>query len=191
MKQRKAAYPIIPLILNRWSSRAISDEPLDEGQIQSLFEAARWAPSSYNTQPWRFIYGRRGTKQFDKLFALLVPFNQSWAHTAALLVLVISRNRSIYNNEPARTHSFDTGAACENLALQGHFMGLVVHCMEGFDYDKARQEFTIPDNYTVEAMLAIGKPGNIHNLPIDLQKREIPSDRNPIEQFVYEGIFKE
>ena len=93
MKQRKSDYPIDARILNRWSPRAMSTDLLEDDQLMRLFEAARWAPSSYNEQPWCFIYGKRGTKHWDRLFNLLVPYNQSWAKNSSFLILVISRNR--------------------------------------------------------------------------------------------------
>jgi nitroreductase len=191
MQKRKAAYPIENLLLNRWSPRAMSGESITDEQLMKLFEAARWAPSSYNGQPWRFIYAKRNTPSWQKLFDLMVPSNQEWAKNAAVLVVVVSRDSFTQNNKPARTHSFDTGAATENLALQGYADGLVVHGMEGFDYAAAKKTLKIPDGYTVEAMFAIGKPGKKETLSPELQKREIPSDRNSIQSFVFEGEFKE
>ncbi len=187
---RKPNYPIADFILNRWSPRAMSGEPLSDNELFRLFEAARWAPSSYNGQPWRFIYAKRETPHWDKLFNLLVEFNQSWAKNAAALVVVASRDTFEYNGKPERTHSFDTGAAWENLALQGTINGLVVHGMEGFDYKKAKESLGIPDGYTVEAMIAIGKPGKKESLPKELQEKEVMSDRKPITEFVFEGKFK-
>lgn len=191
MKQRKSEYPIDSNILNRWSPRAMSSELIDDIDMMKLFEAARWAPSSYNAQLWCFIYGKRGTQAWDKLFNLLVPFNQSWAHNASFLILVMSRNNFTFNDQPSRTHSFDTGAACQNMALQGFIDGLVVHGMEGFDYDKAKKVCNIPDGYTIEAMFAVGKPGDVKDLPKELQEREVPSDRKRIQEFIFEGTFKE
>lgn len=188
---RKSQYPISEIFLKRWSPRAMSGEPIDDVTLMSLFEAARWAQSSYNGQPWRFVYAKRGTPAWKPLFDLMVPFNQGWTEKAAVLVVVCSRKTFAYNNKPSRTHSFDTGAACENMALQGSMMGLVVHGMEGFDYDKAAKELNIPQEYAVEAMFAIGKPGKVSDLPKELQEREQPSDRNPLEKFVFEGTFKE
>ena len=190
MMQRKSQYPMSEFILNRWSPRALSEELMTDEQMMTLFEAARWAPSSYNAQLWRFVYGKRGTKHFERLLNLLVPFNQSWAKNASFLILVISRDNFIYNDKPSRTHSFDTGAAMENLALQGYINGFVVHGMEGFDYDKAKTECNIPDGYTVEAMFAVGKPGNIEDLPQELREREVLSDREPLATLLFEGTFK-
>lgn len=191
MKQRRAEYSIDPRILNRWSPRAMSPDLMEDRQMMELFEAARWAPSSYNAQLWRFIYGKRGTKHWEKLFNLLVPFNQSWAKNSSFLILIISRDRFTYNEEPSRTHSFDAGAAWENLALQGSINGLVVHAMEGFDYERAKWECNIPDGYTVEAMVAVGKQGDVKDLPKELQEREEPSDRRPIDELIFEGTFTE
>lgn len=190
MKKRIAQYPIEPIILNRWSPRALSEELMSNEELMSLFEAARWAASSYNGQPWHFIYSKRNDQYWQTFFKLLVPFNQTWAYNASYLIVVIARSTFAYNNEPSRTHSFDTGAACQNLALQGHSMGLVVHAMEGFDYEKAKLDLSIPDPYNVQAMVAVGKPGEIHNLPEELQKREEPSDRKSISNFIAHGTFK-
>ena len=191
MNRRTPEYPIEPIILNRWSPRAMSGESLDDATLMSLFEAARWAPSSYNGQPWRFVYAKRETAAWQKLFDLMVPFNQSWAKNAAALIIVCSRTTFELNNNPSRTHSFDTGAACENMALQGEAMGLVVHGMEGFDYDKAAAVIKLPKEYVAEAMFVIGKPGKISDLPKELQEREMLSDRKPIAEIAFEGLFKE
>ena len=191
MTNRVAEYAIDELFLNRWSPRAMSGEPISDQELMSLFEAARWAPSSFNNQPWRFIYAKRDTIYWDRMFHLLIPFNQEWCQHAAVLMVVISRNNFALNDKPTRTHSFDTGAAWENLALQGSLKGLVVHGMEGFDYDRAKKELQIPDTeYTVEAMIVIGRPGNKEQLPQELQEREFPSGRNPVGSFAFEGLFK-
>lgn len=124
MKKRIAEHEILDLILNRWSPRAMSGETISDKELMSLFEAARWAPSSYNNQPWRFIYAKRGTEHWNTLFNLLVDANKEWANKAAVLIVVVSANNFVYNNKPSRTHSFDTGAAWENLALQGYAQGL-------------------------------------------------------------------
>jgi nitroreductase len=189
MSKRIADCPVLDLVLNRWSPRAMSGESISDKELNSLFEAARWAPSSYNGQPWRFIYAKRDTKFWDALYSLLVPFNQEWTKNAAVLILVILRTTFEYNNKPERTHSFDTGAAVENLSLQGFSMGLVVHGMEGFDYDRAKTTLGIPDGYTVEAMFAVGKPAPKEILPPEMQKREEQSDRKKIEEFISEGKF--
>lgn len=188
---RSTTHPVHDLIANRWSPRAMSGESITHKELMQLFEAARWAPSSFNEQPWRFIYAHRGTSQWQTLFDLMVPFNQSWAQHAGVLVVVVSANNFERNGAYSRTHSFDTGAAAENMALQASNMGLVVHGMSGFDYDRARTQLHVPDDYTVEAMFAIGRPGTVDVLPEGMRAYEKPSDRKPIETFVFEGSMTE
>ena len=155
-----------------------------------LFEAARWAPSSFNAQQWRALYARRGTEHWQTFFDLLVDANKTWAKNAAVLVVFIARRFFDYNDEPSVTHSYDAGAAWENFALQGFRQGLVVHGMEGFDYESARRELRIPDEFQVEAMAAVGKPGPKELLPEKLQARESPNDRRKVSESVFEGPFK-
>jgi nitroreductase len=186
-EKRKADYPIDTLLLDRWSPRAMSGEPISEQELFTLFEAARWAPSSYNNQPWRMLYARRDTDQWPLLFDLLVEVNKGWVKNAAALVLFVSKKTFDHNGKPAVTHSFDTGAAWENLALQGALSTLVVHGMQGFDFDRARIDLQIPDDYAVEAMAAIGRPGRVEDLPEAARERETPSDRRPLSQTIMEG----
>ncbi len=187
---RKSDHKINPIILNRWSPRAMSGEEITDKELMSLFEAARWAPSSYNNQPWRFIYAKRNTMHWDAIFNLMVEFNQSWTKNAAVLIVIISKKTFDHNAQPSITHSFDTGAAWENLALQAETMGLAAHGMQGFDYEKAKKELGIPDDYSVEAMVAIGKRGKKENLPKELQEKEMPSGRKPLKDLIMEGKFK-
>lgn len=189
-KNRKAEHAIHKLILERQSPHAMSGEPITNDELMSLFEAARWAPSSYNDQPWRFIYGYKDSAAWTTLFDTLVPFNQSWAKNAGVLILVLSNTLSEKTGRPAPTHAYDAGAAAQNLALQAHAMGLVVHQMEGFNYEKAREAFAIPAQFTVLAIIAVGKPGSTRNLPEYLQKMQTPSGRKTIDQFAFEGEFK-
>jgi nitroreductase len=189
-RSRKSTYPINPLILNRWSSRSMTGEELDNEEIMSLFEAARWAPSSYNNQPWRFIYAKRNTEHWDRLFSLLVEGNRAWAKNSALLVVVISRKNFEYNKKPARTHQFDAGSAWENLALEAFSRGIVAHGMQGFDYDKARIDLEIPTDFEVMAMIAIGKKGPRESLSPELQEKEKLTDRKPLKDIVMEGIYR-
>ena len=186
---REPGYPINPLILNRWSPRSMTGEELDEHEIMSLFEAARWAPSSFNNQPWRFIYAKRNTAHWDRLFNLLVDANKLWAKNAALLVVVIARKNFEYNEKPARTHQFDAGSAWENLALEAFSRGIVAHGMQGFDFEKARIDLGIPADFEVMAMIAIGKRGPKENLPPELQDKEKPNDRKPLKDIIMEGVY--
>ena len=186
---RKADHPIESLLLDRWSPRAMSGEEISPGDLMRLFEAARWAPSSFNAQQWCALYARRGTKHWPTFFDLLVEANKVWAKKAAVLVVFLSRKFFDHNNEPSITHSYDAGAAWENFALQGFHQGLVVHGMEGFDYDRARQALRIPDDFQVEAMAAVGKPGPKEWLPEKLQARESPNDRRKVSESIFEGPF--
>ena len=189
-KQRKTNYPINNVILGRWSPRALSGEKISDEELFSLFEAARWAPSSYNNQPWRFLYAKQNSKHWDKFFNLMVEFNQGWAKNAAVLVVAISKKNFEHNEKPSRTHSFDTGAAWQNLALEASSRGIVAHGMEGFDYEKTRVSLNIPEGYNVEMMIAIGREGKKDDLPEDLQKNEVPSQRKPLKDIVFEGHFR-
>jgi nitroreductase len=188
-KIRKVENSINPLFVNRWPPRAMSGEEISHDDLMGLFEAARWAPSSYNNQPWRFIYAKRNTDHWQRLFSLLVEGNKTWAKNAAVIVVVISRKNFEFNEKPAITHQFDAGAAWENLALEATSRELVTHGMQGFDFNEARKVLGIPDSFDVIAMIAIGKLGQKENLPRDLQEREYLSNRKPLEEIVMEGKF--
>jgi nitroreductase len=188
-EKRKADHPVDKIFLERWSPRAMTGEAIPPEDLMVLFEAARWAPSSYNNQPWRLLYARRDTEQWPLFFDLLVEFNQAWAKNAGALLLFVSRTHFDFNGEPSVTHSFDTGAAWENLALQGWLKGLVVHGMQGFDYERARTALNIPEGFQVEAMAAIGKPADPATLSEELRAKEAPSDRRKLEQTICEGPF--
>jgi nitroreductase len=189
LAHRKADYPIDSLFLRRWSPRAMSGEPLDEQELLTLFEAARWAPSTYNEQEWRFLYARRESEAWPLFFDLLVEGNQAWCDRAAVLVVVLSHKFFSRNGNPNPVHVFDSGAAFENLALQGALMGLVVHGMMGFNKNKTRVVLDVPDDFEVNAMIALGRPGDLDDLPEAVRQREIPSGRKPVQEFVREGKF--
>jgi nitroreductase len=186
---RKTEYEIDNIFLQRYSPRAMSGEIIPTDTLMTLFEAARWAPSASNIQPWRFIYAMRGTAEFDKLFSLLIDFNKDWCIRASALIITIS-NKLDFKGKPSVSHSFDTGSAWENFALQASEMNLIAHGMAGFDYEKAKTELGIPDDYSVEMMIAVGKHGKVEDLPEPLREREAPSDRKPLSEIVFEGKFK-
>lgn len=188
-KLRKANYEINPHILGRWSPRSFSGEEISDEDLYSLFEAARWAPSSFNNQPWRFVYAKRDSMHWNRLFDLLGDFNKQWCARASALVVILSSKTFEHNGKPSVTHQFDTGSAWENLAIQATFQGLATHAMQGFDYEKAKKDLEVPDDYEVVAMVAIGKRAPKDRLPADLQQRETPSDRKPLEEIVMEGKF--
>jgi nitroreductase len=192
--QRQSEFPIDALFLNRWSPRAFTQEAISEEQLMTLFEAAHWAPSSYNSQPWRFIYGRRGTPHFDKLLGLLIERNQAWAkNAAALAILVSSSTMSLPGQEkpvPSHSHSLDAGAAWVSFALQATLAGWQAHGMVGFDMQRAAAELNIPDGYRVEMALAVGRPGDKSTLSPELAARETPNTRQPLKSVVMEGAFR-
>ncbi len=155
----------------------------------SLFEAARWAPSSFNEQPWRFVYAERGSRAWPGFLELLTEGNRSWAQRAGALIVVLSRTTFSRSGRPAPTHSFDTGAAWQNLALQGTRLRLVIHGMAGFDHDRARTVVGAPQAFAVEAMIAVGRPGPAEVLPERLRAMERPSGRKPVAGFAFPGAF--
>jgi nitroreductase len=167
----------------------MSGEPLRDEELFALFEAARWAPSSGNSQPWRVLYARRDTPHWPLFFGLLNERNQEWCRNAAALLVLTSRTASEASGRPLVTHSYDTGAFWMSMALQGWLKGLVVHGMAGFDYARAREVLAIPEAFHVDAMAAVGKPGNPDALPEHHRSREVPSARRPIGETVQEGPF--
>lgn len=190
---RQNEHPVEPLFLERWSPRAFTGEELPPAELKSIFEAARWAPSSFNSQPWRFLYARRGTPEFATFLGLLNPFNQQWAQHAAVLIIAVSARTFVRPGTSdvivARTHSFDTGAAWASLALQATRLGWHAHGIGGFDVEKARTELKVPDDYEVEIAIALGRRGDKSLLPESFHKGETPSGRRPLNETVFEGAF--
>ena len=189
LAHRDAAHPIETLFLRRWSPRAMSGEAVHDHELARLFEAARWAPSTYNEQEWRFRYAHREGAHWQSLFDLLLEGNRSWCGRAGVLLAIFARTTFSKNGKPNPVHAFDCGAAFENLALQGAAMGLVVHGMQGFDWDRAGEVLRAPAEFRIVAMAAIGRPGDPAQLPDELREREVPSGRRPIEQSAGEGPF--
>lgn len=186
---RKSEYPIDTVFLDRWSPRAMSGEALSDAELMTLFEAAHWAPSSGNSQPWRFLYARRDTEHWPLFFDLLNEGNRTWCHRAAALLVFISRTTNEKSGRALVTHSYDTGAAWMSLALQGWIKGLVVHGMAGFDYARAKDALHVPDDFTVEAMAAVGRLGPKEELPPQHLSREFPSQRRPVADLVFAGPY--
>ena len=154
-----------------------------------LLEAARWAPSSFNNQEWRFVYGLKGSEAYDKLMSVLADANKAWCKNAGGLILATSRVDFEHNDKPNSTHEFACGAACQNLALQAASQEIVCHMMAGFSADSARELFAMPDNYEAHAMIALGYPAAANTLPPDLKERELPSDRKALSEICAEGQF--
>ncbi|MGY4492724.1 nitroreductase family protein [Pseudomonas putida] len=179
--------------INRWSPRAFSDATIPEETLLSFLEAARWAPSAYNSQPWRFLYARRGTPNWERYLGLLNEFNRSWAQHAAALVIIISKTTftapGATEETPALWHTFDTGSAWGHLALQASLSGWHTHGMAGFDKELTRKELKVPEGYELHAAIAIGKLGDKATLAEHLQARELPSPRRPLSELAAEGDF--
>lgn len=190
---RSASPAVEPLFLDRWSPRAFDASPLAQADLDLLFEAARWAPSAFNYQPWRFLYAHRDTALWDEYIGLLLPFNQSWARNASVLVFILSDEVMDKGDgsepKPNHSHSFDAGAAWATLALQATRQGLHSHGMTGVDFDAARAALAVPDRFRIEAAVAIGRRAARETLPEALQAREAPSDRKPIDDIRFEGRF--
>lgn len=187
---RIAFHPIEPLFLERWSPRAFDRSDISDDDLKTMFEAARWAPSSFNYQPWRFVYAHRGTAEFARILATLLPFNAAWAQHASVLVLVLSDTLMEVAGSapgPSHSHSFDAGAAWGYLALQARSMGYDAHGMTGVDFAAARDAVAAPERFRIEAAIAIGRRADPAVLPEKLRAREFPSDRMPLSQMLFEG----
>lgn len=188
---RLADHEIDPLFLHRSSPRSFTEATLTEADLLALLEAARWAPSASNNQPWRFAYGLRGDDGFARILDTLVPFNRGWAEKAAALVVVGSKS-TVENDgvaNPNTFHAFDAGAAWMSLALQAHLKGLITHAMGGFDKARATELLHVPADYALHAVVAIGTQGAADSLPEGLRPRETPSLRRPLAEVAKHGSF--
>jgi len=182
-------YPIHELLRQRWSPRAFDDRPIELEKLRSLFEAARWAPSSNNGQPWRFIVANKDNEtEWNGLFACLVEGNRTWAYRAPVLILSVASLNFEDDSTPNRHALHDTGMAVENLVLQATALGLSTHQMAGFDVEKARTDLKIPSGYEPVAIIAVGYPGDLAFLPDRLRERELqPRSRQPISEWIFSG----
>lgn len=183
MKQfRQAEHDIDPIFLNRWSPRSYLEKEVPEEVLMRVFEAARWAPSAMNMQPWRFVIARTEEDR-EKFHSFILEGNIRWCDKAPVLAVLISDIED-------RVHAFDSGAAWGFLSLQAAKVGLATHAMGGFDKEKAREVLNIPENFDLQVVIAIGYQGEIEGLPADLQSREKPSERRPLKETIFEGQFK-
>jgi nitroreductase len=190
---RTADYPIDPIFLERWSPRAFTGEAIPHPHLLTILEAARWAPSSFNAQPWRFLYAHRDTPHWPRFFGLLSESNQAWAERAAALIFLLSKShmrpRGADRDVSSYTHSFDAGAAWAQLALEATRIGWPAHGMAGFDRERAVVELQIPPGYRIEAAIAIGRRADPAILTERFRERETPSSRQPLSSTVFEGLF--
>ncbi len=189
---RQPDRPVAPFFIDRWSPRAFDGSDMPEEDLLTLFEAARWAPSAFNSQPWRFLYARRGDGHWEPFLDLLIPFNRSWAQSASALIYILSdtlpfTDKASGEPAPSHTHSYDAGAAWISLALQASLMGYQAHGMSGVDFDRAREVLGVPDRYRIEASAVVGRIGDPASLPEKLRAREVPSGRRPVEEFAFRG----
>jgi nitroreductase len=181
--------PILDIISNRKSPLAYAAKPVEQEKIRALFEAARWAPSSYNEQPWRFIYSvQEDRDEFGRFLDCLFEGNRVWAEDAPMLVLSVA-SMSFAHNSRANKHAFhDVGLAVGNLLSQATSMGLMVHQMGGFSVEKAKEKLAVPRGYEPVTMMAIGYHGNVDDLPEDLKSRELQTRvRKPLDEIVFKG----
>lgn len=184
-------HPVDPQFPGRWSPRAFTAETMPEEVLLTLLEAARWAPSAVNVQPWRFAWGLRGDAGFEAIASALVPFN-GWAKQASALVAVASkttREASDGTEVPNPIHAFDAGSAWMSLALQAHLSGWAAHGMGGFDAAVAAKALGLPENHVIHAVVAIGRTGDPASLPEALRAREVPSPRLPLSAIAAHGRF--
>jgi nitroreductase len=191
MSEKRAStdYPISEFIAERWSPYAFDNRPVPEADLRSLFEAARWAPSSYNEQPWNYIVATRdNAEQFQHLLSCLVEANQVWAKAAPVLALGVVSLRFARNGKDNRAAVHDLGLASGNLVLEATARGLSVHQMIGILPDRAREIYGIPEGYEAWTGMAIGYRGDPTSLPDPLRERErTPRQRKPLREFVFNG----
>lgn len=187
----KNKYPVYPLIKMRWSPRAFSDKPVEKEKLQSLFEAARWAPSSMNEQPWRFIVGQKGEATWEKIHDSLVEFNQRWAIQAPVLVVNLAKKTFTYKGRDNTTFMYDTGQAVAFLIIEAVNQGLVAHQMGGFHAEKISELFGIPEDFLPISVTAIGYQGDPMQLPEDMIKPEFRErERRTLNEQVFSVKFE-
>jgi nitroreductase len=190
-KPAPAEYPILDVISRRWSPRVFTPKAPDSATVRTLLEAARWAPSSNNEQPWRFMVATRDDeKSFATMLDVLVPQNQVWAKDAGVLMIAFASLSFARNGKPNRHALHDTGLATENLMLQATALGLQAHPMAGFDVEKVKTTYAMPEGFEPIAALAVGVPGDPNTLPEDRRERELaPRVRKPQHEFVFSGTW--
>lgn len=190
---RAVTRAVEPLFLDRWSPRAFDSSSIPQEDLDTIFDATRWAPSAFNYQPWRLLYATRDSADWSRFLGVLLPFNQSWVQNASALVYILSDTLiaapGSEEAKPSHSHSFDAGAAWALLALQATRLGYHSHAMTGIDFANAREELGVPERFRIEAAVAIGRIADKAILPEALQAREAPSGRKDIAEFVTAGNF--
>lgn len=186
---RKFRYNIMTEIRERWSSRAFRDLEVKEEDLMAILEAASYAPSCFNEQPWRFILAST-SEELKTMRSLLVDSNYVWAKNAPVLIAIIAKKNFDYNNNLNRWHQFDAGTAWGYLSLEAWRRGYLTHAMGGFRKGEALKQLNIPEDYELITIVALGVYGNKENLPEELQLKDIPNERKPLEELIYRGTFK-
>lgn len=178
---------VLPEFHERWSPRSFSDREVSTESLRKVFEAARWTASSYNEQPWRFLLGRKPDETYKNIFDSLNENNQKWAATAPVLILGMSNTRSSRNGQVNRVALFDLGAASSYLTLEATALGLATHQMGGFDAEKARKAFRIPDEYNLGSVIALGYEGEPAALKDEtlIEKETEPRERKSLNEIVF------
>ncbi|HEY6814158.1 MAG TPA: nitroreductase family protein [Croceibacterium sp.] len=192
MSTRQPDHPVDRLFLDRWSPRAFDRSVMPEADLRTVLEAARWAPSAFNAQPWRLLYATRESADWERFVALLMPFNRVWAQNASVLIFILSDTlieAKQGETSPSRTHSFDAGAAWASLALQATALGYHAHGMAGVDWDRARDELKVPERFRFEAACVVGRIASPETLDEKLRAREVPSGRKPLGDIAFAGDF--
>jgi nitroreductase len=192
LSARQPDHPVASQFPNRWSPRAFSEAALSVAEVLSVLEAARWAPSSTNHQPWRFVWALRGEPAHAAILAALAASNQVWAAKAAALIVVASKGTTVNRDGvevPNAWAPFDAGAAWMSLALQARAMGLVTHAMGGFDAAGLGAAVALPQNHTLHAVVALGHQGKVDALPEALRQREAQNQRRPLAETAFRGRF--
>ncbi|MEJ8473228.1 nitroreductase family protein [Roseibium algae] len=189
---RTADHPVDPKFVNRWSPRAFDGSEMPEADLKIMLEAARWAPSAFNMQPWRFVYSLRGDASWPVFPELMNEFNRSWASNASALIVVLSDTvfAGPDGEKPASHNSFDAGAACAQLALQASALGYHSHSMAGILPEKIHADLNVPERFKAEIMIAVGRRTEPDILPEFLQAKELPSPRRSLEETAFKGSFK-
>lgn len=193
IKRAHTEHPVLDAIAERWSPRAFADQPVSEATLSSLLEAARWAASSYNEQPWSFIVAaKEAATAFSRILECLVEGNRAWARQAPLLMVSVAQTTFSRNGKPNRHAWHDVGQAAANLAVQASALGLQIHQMAGFDAEKATALLHIPAGYEPVACIAVGYPGDVQQLPENLRTAErAERKRKPLSDFVFFGEWGE
>ncbi len=181
--ERKFKYEVMKEIKERWSPRAFDEAPVEKDELMAVLEAASYAPSCFNEQPWRFTVADDEDK-LKRLRGILAPSNQEWANRAPVLILIASKKNFEHNNKNNKWHEFDAGTAWGFMALEAQRRGLITHAMGGFDKEKAYREFNISDEYDLITVVALGRYGDKSNLSKELQEREQPAARKGIDELI-------